>query len=198
MRKKALLTLTMMLLTLWAVAQRNPWRGVKPDTSRWEYHLSMGTSVVSGWGKGDAYLWAAPSVSYHANEKLTLSGGFAVVGSLLAGYDFQQVGSRSFVPRKHGTQMVSFSAAAEYRASDRLNLWASVSHAMGWYEPLWTPKGEALDLGVTTLSGGFSYAFSDETLLEMHFHFVHDHAGTAIPGIPGHPFSHPFSPFYPE
>ncbi|MGX8712180.1 MAG: hypothetical protein ACSW8I_00655 [bacterium] len=127
-------------------------------------------------------------MSYHANERLTVSGGFAAVGSLLAGYDFQQVGRRSFVPRKRGTQVLGFSAAAEYRASDKLTLWASVSHAMGWYEPLWTPRGEALDLGVTDISGGFSYAFSDESLLEMHFHFVHDHYGNAALGLLGHPW----------
>lgn len=188
MYKKPLLILSVLAVTLNVAAQYNPWRSIERDTSRFLVHLSTGTAAVFGWGKGDAYLWTAPSVSYRATDRLTLSGGFAAVGSLLSGYELQQVGRRSLVPRKRGTQAMVFSAVAEYRATDRLTLWASVSHATGWYEPLWIPKGEALDLGITDISGGFAYEFSNESFLEMHFHFVHDHYGNAALGILGHPW----------
>lgn len=157
------------------------------DTSRWDFHLSTGTSVVSMCGKGNAYLWVTPSVDFHASDRLTLHGGFAAAGSLLGGYELRG-NARSLAPVRRGTQLMGATVGAEYQASDRLNFWATLTYIGGWHEPLWSPCNESLHVGVTALSGGFSYALSDESMLEMHFHFIHDHYGNDALGILGHPY----------
>lgn len=183
MCKKIFYIVTLLTLVSGASAQQP----AAADTSRWEPHLSAGTSVVSMCGKGNAYVWAAPSVDYRASDRLTLHGGFAAAGSLLGGYELQG-NSRSLAPCRRGTQLVGAAVGADYRVSDRLTLWATLTHVGGWHESLWSPFNEAFNVGVTTLSGGFSYALSDESLLEMHFHFVHDHYGNDALGILGHPY----------
>ena len=183
MCKKIFYIVTLLTLVSGASAQQP----AAADTSRWEPPQSAGTSVVSMCGKGNAYVWAAPSVDYRASDRLTLHGGFAAVGSLLGGYELQG-NSRSLAPCRRGTQLVGAAVGADYRVSDRLTLWATLTHVGGWHEPLWSPFNEAFNVGVTTLSSGFSYALSDESLLEMHFHFVHDHYGNDALGILGHPY----------
>ena len=113
------------------------------DTSRWDFHLSTGTSMVSVGGKGNAYMWVAPSVDYRASERLTLRGGFVAAGSLLGGYELRG-NSRSLAPVRRGTQLMGASVGADYQASDRLTLWATLTHVGGWHEPLWTPFDESL------------------------------------------------------
>ena len=185
MYKKAILIVAVMMMAFGVSAQRSD-EAVK-DTSRWDFHLSTGTSFVSGWGKSNAYVWVAPSVEYRANERLTLRGGFAYAGSLLDSYELQGY-APSFAPRRGGTRLVAARVSADYRVNDRLGLWASVTRIGGWHEPLWTPKGEAQPVDVTMISGGFSYALSDDSMLEMHFHFVHDRHGNDALGILGHPY----------
>lgn len=185
MYKKITIIMVVLAAALGVSAQRNV--EVAADTSRWDFHLSAGTSVVSCMGKGNAYTWAAPSVEYRANDRLTLHGGFAAVGSLLGGYELRG-NSRSLAPVRRGTQLVGVAAGVDYRVSDRLTLWATVTHVGGWHEPLWLPFNESFQVGVTTLSGGFSYALSEESMLEMHFHFVHDHYGNDALGLLGHPY----------
>lgn len=157
------------------------------DTSRWDFHLSTGTTMMSVDGRGNAYVWVAPKVEYRANDRLTLYGGFSAVGSLLGGYELQGY-TPNYAPRRRGTQMVRGGVGAEYRVSDRLSIWAAVEHIGGWHESLWLPYGESLPVGVTTLSGGFNYALSDESMLEFHFHVVHDHYGNDALGLLGHPY----------
>lgn len=157
------------------------------DTSRWDFHLSTGTSFVSGWGKSIAFLWTAPSVEYRANDRLTIRGGFAYAGSLLNGYQLQGY-TYNYAPRRNGTRLAAAKVEADYWVNDRLNIWASVTRIGGWHEPLWTPRGEALGVDVTMVSGGFSYELSNSSLLEMHFHFVHDHYGNSALGLLGHPY----------
>lgn len=185
MYKKAAIIIAIMALAFGSSAQWEP--KADSDTSRWDFHLSAGTTALSVMGRGNAYIWAAPKVEYKATERLTLLGGFSAVGSLLGGYELRG-NMRSYVPVRRGTQMVGFGVGAEYRVNDRLNLWFSVSHIGGWHESLWLPYGESLPVGVTTLSGGFSYEFSDASFLEMHFHFVHDHYGNDALGLLGHPY----------
>lgn len=185
MRKKWIVTTLLLLLSAGATAQ---WKAEgEADSSRWDFHLSAGTTLVSGWGGGDAYVWTSPSVTWRANERLTLGGGFAYTGSLLSGYELQ-VRGRSLVPRRRGTQLLTAHAEAEYRVNDRLTLWGAVSHVGGWHEPLWGPRDGAFNVSATSVSGGFAYELSDASLIEMHFHFVHDHYGNGARGLLGHPW----------
>ena len=76
MGKKLYITLLCALsLTLLA-------KGQESDTSRWRFHLSTGVTAASGYGHTQSLGWTAPSVTYHANDRLTVSGGFAAAGSL--------------------------------------------------------------------------------------------------------------------
>ena len=149
-------------------------------------HLAVGFPPVDGHNDA-AYVWVAPKVEYRASDRLTLYGGFSAVGSLLGGYELRGY-ERSYAPRRRGTQMLRGGVGAEYRVNDRLSIWASVEHIGGWHESLWLPYGESLPVGVTALSGGFSYALSDESLLEFHFHVVHDHYGNDALGLLAHPY----------
>lgn len=184
MYKKTILIIAAMALAFGVSAQRDT--KIAKDTSLWDFHLSTGTSFVGGGGKSNAYFWTAPSVEYRVTKRLTLRGGFAYAGSLLDGYELHY--TPSFAPRRSGTRLVGAKVMADYWASDRMNIWFSLARMGGWHEPIWTPKGEAFPVDVTVLSGGFNYALSDDSMLEMHFHFVHDHYGNDALGILGHPY----------
>lgn len=186
MYKKTALIIALLAMGFGVAAQRKPVAAA--DTSRWDLHLSAGATVATGWGKTDALSWVAPSVECRLSDRLTVVGGFAAVGSLFDSYELQPAGQRSLAPRRHGTRVVSGRVAAEYRASDRLTLWGSVAKTGGWYEPLWTPRGEALDLDVTEFSGGMELVLGTDALLQMHFHIVHDHYGNSALGLLGHPW----------
>jgi hypothetical protein len=185
MHKKVIIVLALLSACFTLSAQ---WKEVGvSDTSRWNFHLSTGVTIGSGWGKTNALFWTAPRVEYRASERLTLRGGFATVGSLLPGYELQMP-VRSYAPRRQGTRLLGGFASASYQVNPRLNIWASIQHVGGWYEPLWTPQGEALDMSLTAFSGGFAYELSNHSLFEMHFHIVHDHYGNSALGLLGHPY----------
>lgn len=185
MYKKVIFVIALLLLSLGLPAQRK--EVAERDTSRWDFHLSTGVTVGSGWGKTDALLWTAPRVEYRASERLTLRGGFALAGSLMPGYVLQMPVT-SYAPRRQGTRLMAGFASARYRVNDRFSVWASLQHVGGWHEPLWTPQGEAFNVGLTAFSGGFAYELSNHSLFEMHFHIVHDHYGNSALGLLGHPY----------
>ena len=191
MHKKVIVVLVLLSAFLILSAQRK--EVAEKDSSRWDFHLSTGVTMSSGWGKSDALLWTAPRVEYRASDRLTLRGGFAMVGSLLPGYELRMPVT-SYAPRRQGTRLLAGFASAKYQVSDRLNIWASVQHVTGWREPLWTPQGHALDIDLTSFSGGFSYETSNHSLFELHFHVVHDHYGNSALGLLGHPYYGPGVP----
>ena len=192
MHKKFFFVIALLMLSLSLPAQR---KEEAKDTSRWDFHLSTGVTIGSGWGKTDALMWTAPRVEYRASDRLTLRGGIAMVGSLMPDYELKMP-VRSYAPRRQGTRLLAGFASARYQVNDRLNIWASLQHVGGWHEPLWTPQGEALNIGLTAFSGGFSYELSDQSLFEMHFHIVHDHYGNSALGLLGHPWYGPGVPSY--
>ena len=162
------------------------------DSSRVEVHASVGTTVLSGFGRTDAAVWVAPHIDYKASERLTLSAGFGCEGSLLTqGYELQGY-TPSYVPRRQGTRATAVWASAEYRVNDRLTVWGMVEHLGGYMQPLW--MDHSVPLRATAFSGGFAYQTGGAGLLEMHFHVVHDHYGNAALGLLAHPYSGPFAP----
>ncbi|MBR6048676.1 MAG: hypothetical protein IKP83_00755 [Bacteroidales bacterium] len=153
--------------------------GQEADTSRYDVHLSTGATVAAGFGRTQALSWVAPSVELKASERMKVSGGFAAAGSLLDGYELHGYGPTSLAPRKQGTRLGALWAKASYRATDRLWLWASAVHVTGFAQPLWLDG--ALPVQATAVSGGLAYEFPQGSLLEMHFHIVHDRYGTLPP-----------------
>ncbi len=183
MYKKALILLALVLPFAAATAQRS---GAPADTSRWDYHLSVGTTVVNAFGRTDALGWVAPSARYQATDRLTLGGGFVAVGSLLSSYELHGYHNRSLAPRRRGTRLAALHLEAEYRINDRLDVWASVARISGFAQPLWLDGARPVE--ATVLSGGLAYHPNDATLLELHFHIVHDHYGNAALGLFGNPW----------
>lgn len=184
MYKNAIAILLFLLFGLTAAAQRQ--RVAEGDTSRLDVHLSTGLSVAAGWGRTDALAWTAPSLIYRATDRLTLHAGFAAAGSLMGGYELQGYHNRSLAPRRQGTRLMAGTVAAEYRATDRLTLWGSVTRITGYAQPLWLDG--SMPVRATAISGGLAYETSNASLLELHFHIVHDHYGNTALGPWGHPW----------
>ena len=179
MVKKALTTVFVLLAAVLSVAAQD-------DTLRTRVHLSTGATVASGFGRTQSLTWVAPSVELQASDRLKVRGGFAAAGSLLPSYEIHGYGPSSMVPRKSGTRLGALWAAADYCVGERLWLWASVAHVTGYAQPLWLDG--AVPIGATAISGGMAYEFPGGSLLEMHFHFVHDHYGTSQLGLLAHPW----------
>lgn len=184
MGKKVLTIVFVLLAAVLSVAAQD-------DTSRTHVHLSTGATIASGFGRTQALSWVAPSFERQVSDKLSVTGGFATAGSLLGGYEVHAY-TPSMAPRKHGTRMGALWAMAEYKATDRLLLWAAVMHAGGYAQPLW--RNASVPIGLTAVSGGLAYEFPKGSLLELHFHFVHDYYGTAMEGLLAHPWYGAYTP----
>ena len=190
----------MTMLCLWMAggAQVWPWHplyGYDGDTSRTSAHLSVGSMVGAGFGRTDAVGWVAPSFGWRASERLTLRGGFAVTGTLMpGGYALHGRGERSLTPVREGTRMGAVWAQAEYRVGERLLIWGSAAHITGYAQPLWAPG--AMPVDATAVSGGMAYRFGENTVLAMHFRFVHDEYGFLMHPPYGHGYYGPLAPDY--
>ena len=188
MSKKLYITLLCaMSLTLLASGQEG-------DTSRVRFHLSTGATVAAGYGHTQSLVWTAPSVTYRASERLTVSGGLAAAGSLMpaGGYALHGRGERSLAPRREGTKAGALWVNATYHPNDRLWLWGSVAHVTGYVQPLWLDG--AVPIEATAISGGVEYALGNGSMIGMHFHFVHDHYGNLLYQPYGHGWYGPYTP----
>ena len=174
MDKKAYIALLLALsMTLLATAQEG-------DTSRWDVHMSTGATVATGFGHTQSLGWVAPSISYRVSDRLKVSGGLAVAGSLMPAGGYTLHGrERSLAPRREGTKAGAMWASATYHPNDRLWLWGAVMHVTGYAQPLWLDG--AMPIEATAISGGLEYKLSDNSLIGMEFHFVHDRYGTLPP-----------------
>ena len=157
MNKKAYIALLLALsITLLATAQEG-------DTSRWDFHMSTGATVATGFGRTQSLGWVAPSVSYRFSDRLKVSGGLAVAGSLLPAGGYTLHGrERSLAPRREGTKAGAMWVSATYHPNDRLWLWGSVMHVTGYAQPLWLDG--AMPIEATAISGGVEYKLSDNSL----------------------------------
>lgn len=197
MVKKAIITMAILCAWLTAAAQwywpMYPMLGTDGDTSRTAVHLSVGSMVGAGFGRTEGVSWVAPSFKWRATERLTLRGGFAVAGSLLpGGYALHGREVRNMVPVRQGTELGAVWAQAEYRAGEKLWLWGSVARVTGFAQPLWANR--ALPVDATAVSGGLAYRFSENSLLAMHFRFVHDEYGFLLHPPYGHGYYGPLAP----
>ena len=164
-------------------------RAQEADTSRWDVHLSAGSSVAAGFGRAQSLSWVAPSFEFHPSRRLTVNTGFVAAGSLMpADYKLQGYGSRSLAPLRTGTRATALWASAEYQVNSRLWLWGSVAHVSGFAQPLWLDR--SLPLHATAFSGGVGYHFGESSTLELHIHVVRDHYGTLAPMLYDDPFSY--------
>lgn len=165
------------------------------DSTAWHLGISTGTSVAAGFGRTEAVSWIAPRAEWHVNDRLTVSGGFALAGSLMpGGYNLHGLGPSSLAPRRQGTQVSAVWVKSEYRVNDRLWLWASMARVSGYAQPLWLDG--SIPIEATAINGGMAWALSENSMLEMHFHFVHDHYANIFYPPYGHTYYGPFTPRY--
>lgn len=168
MNRKSCIVLALLLAV-------SPLAAQEADGGPWQWHVSTGSSVASGFGRTQSLTWVAPSFEYHATPRLTLSGGFAAAGSLLPdGFKLQGRSPVSLAPLRQGTRMNAMWAAARYQVNDRLLVWGSVAHLGGQMQPLWLDH--SMPLQTTAYSGGFAYSLSHKSLLEVHFHIIKDNS----------------------
>ena len=159
------------------------------DSSLWQWHVSAGTHVASGFGRTQSLSWVAPSFELHPTSRLTVKAGFASAGTLLpVDYKLQGFGHRSLAPYRTGTQANALWAKAEYQVNSRLWLWGAVAHIGGFAQPLWLDR--SLPLQATSFSGGFGYRFGESSTLEMHIHVIRDTYGTLMPLMYDDPFNY--------
>lgn len=163
------------------------------DTASKAFHMNVGSMVGAGFGRTDAVSWVAPSFKLRASERFVLRGGFGIAGSLLpGGYVLHGRELQNLVPLKHGTSLGGVWAQAEYRANEHLTLWGAFTRVTGFVQPLWASS--ALPVDITSVSGGFAYKFNQNSLLAMHFRFVHDGYGYMLHPPYGHGYYGPFAP----
>ena len=178
-------TLLLLALLLMPVALR----AQMADTSRWDVHLSAGSSVAAGFGRVQSLSWVAPSFEFHPTSRLTVNTGFAAAGNLMpVDYKLQGYGSRSLAPLRAGTRATALWVSAEYQVNSRLWLWGSVAHIGGFAQPMWLDR--SLPLQATAFSGGLGYRFGESSILELHIHVVRDRFGTLEPLLYDDPFSY--------
>jgi len=180
MQKKIYISLIVALLGLWmgeAAAQGADSLRVP----RWEPHVGVTTGFL-GTGHGDNRLFTtvAPSLTYRPTERWSLTGGIGITADYGLNGHYMAQPERNLAPvRNGGTTAASAYVEAEYQASDRLWLAASLYHIGGQYAPLFGPaNGTTLDLSATALSAAAAYRFGDNNWLSLSVTVVRDHAGT--------------------
>lgn len=158
--------------------QLHPVRGDVSDSARrFDYHLSLGTGAVSGWGSTHAYTFAAPSFEYHFSSKLEVFGGFGLARDVNASLYRWPSNTPSYAPRRNGTQAMGVVAGGIYRPSDKLSLAAAAYYLGGQFDPIWN-RGAALDLNAYGFSAAMKYRFGSKSSLSIYIDYLHDEAGT--------------------
>lgn len=151
-----------------------------PDSTRWQFRLSAGNAMVAGFGQHRATSWFSIDAIYPMSHDISLGGGFAKGGTLIP-YGAPILHSsepRSLAPRREGTDLTSVWVSASWQANDKLFLWASLRHTVGFTQQYFSTTPAPASL--TAVEGGTSYAFNNSTFIELHFHIVHGNYGELL------------------
>lgn len=187
MQTRKIITLLLVLACLAsAQAQRRAYydrllpRSQDSVLAAWEPHLAVSTGFIgSALGDNRLFTSVAPSIAYHASDRLSFYGGFSITSDL--GLNPSYNAGRSRAPRRSngGTGLVSAEAGGEYRLNERVWLAASVWHLRGEYAPLFGPlNGDAVEMSATAISAAAAFRFKDNNYLHLSFTYVRDNAGT--------------------
>ncbi|MBQ9418296.1 MAG: hypothetical protein IJU19_06955 [Bacteroidales bacterium] len=146
------------------------------DSTALRLRLGVGTSVESGFGRVRSLTWVAPRIEWHPSERLTLTGGFAAVGSLLPEAPLQGIQPRNYAPLRQGTRANMLWGKAEVQVGERTWLWGKMAYAGGWVQPLWGVGARPVE--AVAFSGGMAYEMASGRWLELHVSVLHDRYGT--------------------
>ena len=149
---------------------------------KWEPHLSVGTGfVATSYGDNRMYSTVAPSLAYHPNNKLTVTGGFRITSDLGLNPNYNLGSTRSLAPRRRngGTGLVSAELAAQYKVGENVWLAAALYHMSGQYAPMYGfANGSTLDVSATAIAASAAFRFNNDNYLHLYVSFIRDHAGT--------------------
>lgn len=160
--------------------------------NRFDYHLSFGTGVYSGWGETHSYTYVAPTFEYRFSPKFTAFAGFAVSNDVNASLYQWPSRTVSYAPLKNSTRAGAAYAGGIYRPNDKLTIAASAFYIGGQFDPLWH-RGSALDIDAYGVSAAVRYRFNKRSSLSIYFDYVRDKAGTLVnPWMMHHMYCDPF------
>lgn len=153
--------------------------GHAADSGRFQYHISLGTGVLDGWGSTHAYTLVAPTFEYQLSPKVKAFGGFAVCNDVNATLYRWAPRTPSYLPRRNSSVAGAAAAGVLYQPNDRLTLAACAYYLGGQADPLWN-AGRPVDLNAFGVSGAMNYRFGKNSSLSIFFDYVHDQAGTLV------------------
>ena len=175
---------------------------VKGDTlQKWEFHATMGGSVVAG-GLGSASVFTvSPSLVWRPSERLTVKASatgfdsYALPGS---GSPLRGREPRSLAPVRDRSSIAgSVSVSAAYQLSKRLWIAASFSHlggevATGAILNPWMATASPLALDANVYSASLHYRLGEKSFIDVHFTHIDDRAGTLAPLVYDACYAAPF------
>ena len=172
---------------------------LKDTLQTWEFHLSMGSSFLTG-NRGSASLFGiTPSVIYRPNDRLTIKATASAFNSYTlspGGYSLHGRSPRNLAPLRNpgpaaaGTLGVS----ASWKVNDRLWIAASLMHAGGQLSSAalvnpWLLHDGHVDLDATAFSAALRYKIGDDNFLDLYMTVIDDRTGAMLPLMMGAPFS---------
>lgn len=157
----------------------------KDSVSKWDYHLTVGTGVVSDFdNQVKGYYMIAPEIEYNPNSRWSIKAGFNAISDMDS-YVFKGREPRSLAPRKNSSTAVGVHLSAQYQVNDRLWLGATVFHIGGQSSLMYTFNpyygwqfGAPVDLGITGMSADMRYRIGDSSYLDLHISVMRDQYGT--------------------
>ena len=168
------------------------------DTVRkWEFHLSMGTSLVGSRYDMATLSGVTPTVIYRPNNKLKIKGSVSGAYSYTLapqGYGIRGHQPRSLAPYRYPATAMAATVSAEYQVNDRLWVGASVSKIGGelasgmLVNPWLLTDGYPVALDVTSFTAAMRYRFGDDNFLDIHLTVLNDRAGTLVPLLYDYPY----------
>lgn len=204
MIKKHLITLLLIAVseTLCGQFHGHPWisdsmfyeptevqRNLSPK--KYEFHGSVGTGVEIGNGHATTYLSASPRVDFHPNDRLTLSMGFSVLGTMDPNrYLLRGNQPRSLIPRRNNNANAAIAAyvAGKYQVNGHLWIAASLIHARGemimptTFTPWgFIPGGWTADVNLTAFSAAMLWKLNDDISIHIQCQIIRDGSGQLWP-----------------
>ncbi len=171
---------------------------VQPADSvrKWDFHLSMGATVMGGRNLSASGFSITPTVVLTPNDRLKISASASMIDSYSlypGGYNLGVRETRSLAPvRNPRAAAAAISIAASYKVNDRLWVAASLMHSSGMLASaaLANPwlAGGPVPLDATAFSAAMRYKVGEKSYLDVHLTVVDDRAGTFGPLYFGGPF----------
>lgn len=166
-------------------------------TQTWEFHLSMGSSVVGGTFGSASMFGVTPSVIYRPNDRLKVRASLTAIDSWSlshGNYSVRGYRPNSVTPyRNPGSVAAAMSLAASYKVNDRLWIAASLIHINGGIESAalvnpWFMGDFPVMLNATAFSAAMRYRLGNDSFLDIHMTIIDDRTGALGPLLFGGPY----------